>query len=1040
MKNYGRAAVLAVLFLLISFALIMGLAGRASAQIVDPTFAPLLQDFGSTQNRAVAKVSELQPDGKILVGGRFTVASGLARSGVARFNADGTPDPTFDAGNIGVAQTILSVTTGGTIYAIRVQPDGKILIGGQYRRDNETTARCLERLNADGSVDTTFQSAIVGDFASVGDIQVQTDGKVVVGGSFDITAVNPANGQSVTFHNLARLNPDGSFDFSFTPSAPENITSVVVQPDGKVVVGNASTNANPNQLIRYNTNGSLDAVLAEFDDWINKIRLLPDGKFVVVGYFKFVNDVFQKFIVRLNPDGSQDASFVSNVQIINSLSFADVAIQPDGKVIVSGEFSSIDSFTRWRVARFNTDGSMDTSFNTATPIAGVVGEVLALPDGKVFIGGAFPLEDNNLFYNNIGRLNADGSIDTNFNHANVIMEGEGYSILQQPDGKVLIGGFIYYANDVKRRGLARYNADGTLDTGFVPYQNLAWGLDIALQPDGKILIVNSDSPSSLFRLNPDGSLDTTFTAPFVPFSASIQKRTRITQIVIQPDGKILVSGQLITGSATSPTLSGLARLNQDGSRDTSFQLVGALGGTRDVHDIALQPDGKIVIGGDFSHINNNGAFHYLARINPDGTIDTSFSSPFPPSSSPVIYEIELQPDGKVVYAGNFNFVLRVDPNGTPDAAFNVPVNNQVEALKVQPNGKILVGGYFTGIGGAARDRIARLNPDGSVDAGFNLPKGANNIVYDFSLQADGKILVAGAFTKLGNQPRIGAARLIETGGARFDFDGDGRSDVSVFRPSSTVWYIRNSLNGSVTYANFGSSGDMPAPADFDGDGKTDMAIFRPSNGAWYWMNSSNGNVGGVIFGSQGDLPVAGDFDGDGKADQAVFRPSTGVWYVLNSSTGSFAAVQFGSDGDKPVVGDFDGDRKVDFTVYRPWNGVWYRIGSSNGQFSVTQFGIAEDKPVAGDYDGDGRDDICVFRPSSGAWYRLNSSDGSFAGNVFGMQGDFPVAADYDGDGKAEIAVFRPSTGYWYLAGPGSGFATFPFGMDGDMPAPHAFVY
>ena len=1002
--------------------------GLSQTVTVDPTFSPILQDFGSTSNRPAVNVSTLQPDGKILVGGVFTLANGLARSGVARFNPDGTADPTFDAGNIGVGEELLTVTTGGTIYAIKVQTDGKILIGSVYHRDNETFSRCLERLNADGSVDTGFQSAILDDFASIADIEIQLDGKIVVGGNFVITATNPANGQSVTFRHLARLNPNGSFDFSFTGNAAENISAIVIQPDGKIVAGNRSTSAAPNRLVRYNTNGSLDAVLTELDDWIEGLELLPDGKFIVVGFFHFVNDTFMRQVARINPNGSLDTTFYSGAGFFNGLYVGDVAIQPDGKYIIGGDFQIFNDATRWRVARLNQDGSIDPTFNTSTPIAGNVSEVLLLPDGKIFFGGAFPLPPANEFYANIARLNPDGSFDTSFS-GSVIFEGEGYSILQQPDGKVIVAGFIYYANNLRRRGIARYNADGTIDTGFVPFQSLAAGQDIALQADGKILMVSSDSPSTLYRLNPNGSQDTTFNAPFVPFSASIQQRTRISQIAVQPDGKILVCGQLITGSATSPMLSGLIRLNQDGSRDTTFALVGAQGGVKDVYDLALQPDGKIVIGGDFSHINNNTNFHYLARINVDGTIDTSFNSIFPPAFSPVIYEIERQPDGKIVYAGNFNYVLRVNPDGTPDNSFSVPVNNGVEALTVQTNGKILVGGYFTNIAGVPRSRIARLNANGSIDGAFDIPNGANNIVYDFSIQTDGRILVAGAFTKLGNQPRIGAARLISSNAqnTQFDFDGDGKSDISVYRNGE--WHLLQSSGGYAT-AQFGLAGDKLTPADYDGDGKTDISVYR--NGTWYLLRSAQG-FGAIQFGVAEDIPQPADYDGDGKAEIAVFRPSSGVWYIYNLAANQTSIVQFGVSEDKPVAADFTGDGRAEIAVWRPSSGDWYHLNLTNNQYGVFHFGASGDIPVTGDYDGDGRVDFAVFR--SGIWYLQKSTEG-FSAFQFGLAGDIPAVADFDGDGKTNVSVFRQ--GVWYYLNNTNNPVIQQFGLSSDIPVQSSF--
>lgn len=270
----------------------------------------------------------------------------------------------------------------------------------------------------------------------------------------------------------------------------------------------------------------------------------------------------------------------------------------------------------------------------------------------------------------------------------------------------------------------------------------------------------------------------------------------------------------------------------------------------------------------------------------------------------------------------------------------------------------------------------------------------------------------------------------------FDYDGDGKADISVFRPSNGGWYRVNSSNNSFSGLNFGLLNDIITPADFDGDGKTDIAVFR--KGFWYRINSSTNQFVATHFGQAGDVPVAGDFDGDGRADIAVYRPSNGFWYRINSSNEQFFALQFGTIEDKPQVADFDGDGKSDIAVYRPSNGGWYRINSSNNSFFGANFGIAEDIPTAADYDADGKADISVFRPSAGAWYRLNSSNNQFFGQQFGISEDKPVAADYDGDGKTDIAVFRPSAGSWYIHRSGSGFFAQQFGTNGDIPTPSVF--
>lgn len=283
-------------------------------------------------------------------------------------------------------------------------------------------------------------------------------------------------------------------------------------------------------------------------------------------------------------------------------------------------------------------------------------------------------------------------------------------------------------------------------------------------------------------------------------------------------------------------------------------------------------------------------------------------------------------------------------------------------------------------------------------------------------------------TNTGDGADIGA---FERQAVRFDFDGDGRADVSVFRPANNFWYVLQSTGGFTGF-QFGASGDRIAPADYDGDGRADFAVYR--GGTWYLQRSLEGFLG-IAFGASNDIPQPADMDGDGRAELVVFRPANGGWYFYNPANNQSGGVQFGQSGDYPVAADYDGDGRADVAVYRPTEGAWYLLRSTEG-FTAVLFGLAADKPVVGDYDGDGRADVSVFRPSDGYWYLLRSTEG-FTGVRFGNSTDQPVAADYDGDGRTDIGVYR--NGLWFALQSTQGLAGVQFGAPNDRPIPNAFI-
>jgi hypothetical protein len=272
----------------------------------------------------------------------------------------------------------------------------------------------------------------------------------------------------------------------------------------------------------------------------------------------------------------------------------------------------------------------------------------------------------------------------------------------------------------------------------------------------------------------------------------------------------------------------------------------------------------------------------------------------------------------------------------------------------------------------------------------------------------------------------------------FDFDGDNKSDISIFRPSNGQWWWQRSSDSQVFAAAFGNAADRLVPADYTGDSRADIAFWRPSTGEWYILRSEDSSFYSAPFGIVGDVPVPGDYDADSKADLAIFRPSSNTWFIQKSGGGT-DILSFGGAGDKPVIGDYDGDNRTDLAIFRPAAGEWWVRRSSDGSVFALQFGAATDRPVQGRYTADNKTDIAFWRPSTGEWYILRSEDTSFYSAPFGTVGDVPVPGDYDGDGRFDTAVFRPSTSNWFVDRTTAGTHIQQFGLGSDMPVPSAYV-
>ncbi|HEY0429235.1 MAG TPA: FG-GAP-like repeat-containing protein [Pyrinomonadaceae bacterium] len=954
----------------------------------------------------------VQPDGKIIVGGAFAVANETARQGIVRLNADGTLDPTFRAPDF---QDTVQNSFGGTVYAVKLQADGKILVGGQFTVVN-STYKNIVRLNPDGSLDTTFfdHSSHFSTLNSQGnlvtDIEIQANGAIIVGGNFSYSGENYSSQQVIRLDGAT-----GAVDTSFHfVNFGGTLRDLAVQPDGKILVSDLN-------MFRVNVNGSVDNTFPTVaSGGIEKILVRADGKIIIGGNFTTVNGFQQWRVSQVNSDGSFDTNFNSNNLGADGI-VNDMAFDASGKILIAGNFANYNGVPRNKIARLNADGSLDASFTTTAP-SYEVRTITPLSSGQIFIGG----------YQNINRINPDGSYDLSLNQPRLGTIGGVRDVIQQPDGKLIIAGGFNTVLGVTRNNIARLNLDGSLDTSFTsPFVgNIFVSTALGLQSDGKILV----GLTGLYRLNPNGTRDTSFT----PMSPVNSTSFAVNDIKVYPDDKILVNGYY--------------KMLLNGADDPAFNPP-TINGT--IFSAVIQPDGKIIIGGDFTQIASTPR-NYIARLNADGSLDTSFNTQIG-ANAPVL-GVDLQPDGKVIAVGRFTFmnnnptkqyIARLNSDGSLDASFSSVIGVSSNPLlfaglytvKIQPDGKILIGGPLTSVNGIARNNYARLNSNGSLDTTLNAVPGADGIVRKIKLQADNKILLGGDFTKINNISKIGLVRLLNPPSVlrtQFDYDGDGRADISVFRPSENKWYVLRSSDGAVTQQVFAIAGDVPVPADYDGDGKTDFAIFRPSSGDWWYLSSVNSAQVFAHWGQSGDVPRPSDFDGDGKADYIFFRPSDSFWHRYGSSSG--ASIQnFGLAGDKPVTGDFDGDGKADKAIFRPSTGDWWWQSSVDNVQRATHWGISTDIPAPADYDADGKTDFAVYRPSTGTWYIYNS--GTLTSTIlnFGISEDKPIPADYDGDGRADIAVFRPSSGIWYLMKSSEGFTALQFGVSTDTPTENAFV-
>lgn len=774
------------------------------------------------------------------------------------------------------------------------------------------------------------------------------------------------------------------------------------------------------------------------------------------GQFTFMGDYDRTFAAQLGyyVDPQHPTAPATDT---NSTYFSTGELLPDGSIIAGGRFVTINLRGDFYLRKFTPSGTADTSFGTNGFVRtnfhlrndGVDGndtpQILKVqPDGKIVFAGQCIVFGPDFF--NFGqdacvvRYNANGTLDSSFGGFPVLSSNGPNQTASIP----IDPGKVIFQTGIKANGQFR-------GTNGVYY-------DMAIQPDGKIVLVGETqdeiAPLGQFgepsfrrgaiivRLNPNGSLDTTFgsngiarwSAPEAhpgcsTYPANYQPRNFLA-MRLQPDGRIIAVGYNSTKDCSGASATGnrfvVTRWTANGQLETvrhfdnntdyTFQdeRAAAVHLTRDAS--------KILVSGSYRNLSGVPAGRQkptLIRLNiGDLSLDTSF--------------------------GNGGIVQHAIPGNSYQAA-------SLNVKAILPDGRIICTDENFNPG-----RIVRLNPDGSSDQSFGnesfdgiLPRGRLRVfVPTFNgftnplepgqilVRPNGRInLIGGSFS---GRAAVSQQNTVFENGPYADFTNDGSAEISVYRPSEGNWHQLNSTTNGYSVSKWGIATDKLAPADYDGDGRTDLAVFR--DGVWYVSRSSNAQVQIVNFGLPGDLPRPGDFDGDGLADISVFRPSNGTWYRLNSSNGSFGAIQFGANGDVPMLGDYDSDGRTDFTIFRPSTSRWFTFRSSDNQVSENAFGSPGDIPVNGDFHGDSRSDLAVFRPSNRTWYiaRPTGIPGqNFDAVQFGLATDVPVPADYDNDGKTDVAIYRNGT--WWISRSGNGQVTATnFGLSSDKPIPAAY--
>jgi uncharacterized delta-60 repeat protein len=795
---------------------------------IDPTFAPRLEFHGSVQR------TFSQPDGKTIAIGRFDRVGNAERKDIVRLNADGTPDapvnlpenvsidhlaPLPDGKFISLASNgrIVRLNADGSLdygfnfartlvttnsVTFKARSDGKVLVYGRFKvkKRNLTTdsviAENLMLLDEIGGIESGYTIGALGAITSV---TFLPDGKTAVCGTFEVKREGVTVGR-----NFAVLDAQGlidrNFDVVFEAGSlgAETVRNVVVQPDGKLLVygyfktaykqnGMLRTVSKNKGIVRLNGDGNFDRdfSLPFFSAAIAQTVVQPDGKIILYAGLQLTPGVYYKVLCRLFSDGSLDNLFNDNMPVAWNGGFPyagepEIKLQPDGKILLSGHLSVSNSPNIEKLVRLNTDGTRDESFRTSAILGGGLSRFHHLPDGKFLICGYFGKIGSRTRIG-LARLNADGSTDEAFRFDTVRADDASVKTLNLlADGKILIAGnftvvdgeYIYNAELADNISLQsfgtviRLNQDGSRDDSFVPFTHVFTEISsIAFQPDGKIIVAGtlwrSVISTYVVRLNPDGTVDASFNRTLFTHTNG---NPLIDDVAVQADGKILVGGYFhLIGNLTQYKL---ARLNQNGTLDETFSYNGYYQHIDLIKKIAVQSDGKILVGGDPLGFADNAPG--LARFNRDGTLDATFQWNRDLRTT-FTYDLQTLPDGKILFAGSMGLQIpgntlprdlyRLNRNGEVEMRYNLP---QVSKFLMQADGKIVaqVTDQTT-----YTSSLKRVFPGGGTDDTFNFTFGnggsgggsvsANKIVQ----QADGKILVAGNFITVNGVRQAGLVRL-----------------------------------------------------------------------------------------------------------------------------------------------------------------------------------------------------------------------------------------------------------------------------------------